>query len=60
FSLTERNRAGRAGLPERMLCGGNIIVTADETGNWNLEGQPEHAQLVSGIKYAACENRCDY
>lgn len=60
FSSVELARAGRAGLPERMPCGGDIIVTADDAGNWTLEGEREHAVIVSGIKYAACENRLDY
>jgi hypothetical protein len=47
-------------VPERMPCGGDIIVTADDAGNWTLAGETEHAVLVGSIKYAACENRLDY
>lgn len=60
FSSSERREAGSAGLAARMPCAGDIIVTVDDGAVWTFDTETDHATVVRGLKYAACEHRGDY
>lgn len=60
WSLLEREAAGRTGLPQRMPCAGDIVVTVRDKDDWTSTTETDHPNVVSGLKHAACENRADY
>lgn len=60
LSSLQRTELGKAGLSERTPCAGDILIIAESTAKWTLETETNHPVVVSGIAYAACENRIDY
>jgi beta-lactamase superfamily II metal-dependent hydrolase len=59
FSSLERKAMGRAGLPAPLPCAGDISILADTSGKWELKTETNHAVVISGVPYAACENRAE-
>lgn len=58
-SIAERKSMGTCGLSERRLCGGDVTILADESGQWSMQFQAEHKKTVQQVRRAACDNRAD-
>lgn len=58
-SVSERSAMGKSGLDKRQACGGNIVIIADTSGDWEIENQVAHSKLIQTFSRAACLDKAE-
>jgi len=59
YSIGQRQSAGTSGLSERKVCAGNVVIRADDSGEWEMLFLAEHQETIRQIERAACDHRAD-
>lgn len=50
----ERKRMGKKGLTQKRPCAGDIVIQAEQDGNWVFKTEPEHRAHLQTIERPAC------
>lgn len=58
-SASEITLMGRSGLAKQQLCAGEITILADTSGKWQLNTETQHKNVISTLKYPACQGCID-
>ncbi|MFN6567826.1 hypothetical protein [Dendronalium sp. ChiSLP03b] len=58
-SASELTLMGKSGLPKQQLCAGEITILAETSGTWQLKTETNHENVISTLKYPACQGCID-
>jgi hypothetical protein len=59
YSASERSSMGKSGLVNKQLCAGEITIFAETSGQWQLNTETVHEDIISSLTHPACEGRAD-
>lgn len=49
----------RSGLTKKQLCAGEITISADVSGTWNITTETNHDDIISELQYPACQGKAE-
>jgi len=58
-SASERSSMKKSGLVNKQLCAGEITIFAETSGQWQLNTETVHEDIISSLTHPACEGRAD-